>query len=62
MVKTSCSPEDYPKFGVLPKEIVSEKIKEHFTARQIEFAMNSIVKGLSGQTWAILSTLSATET
>jgi len=28
MVKTSCSPEDYPKFGVLPKEIVSEKINK----------------------------------
>jgi hypothetical protein len=28
MVKTSCSPEDYPQFGVLPKEVVSEKISK----------------------------------
>jgi hypothetical protein len=27
MVKTSCSPEDYPQFGTLPKEIVAKKAK-----------------------------------
>jgi hypothetical protein len=26
MVKISCSPEDYPQFGILPEEIIAKKI------------------------------------